>query len=150
MKQHVQDRITAAAGLVLVVLGWRLCGEYSEDSAFFPQVCLAGIGALLVLMVAESMLAARRAAAAKTEAQAALPMNWPPFLLVTGTLAAYGAALVILGFYTSSALFLIAVGFFWGGVKKPVILVFTACFLIFLYVCFTILFNVPLPAGIAR
>lgn len=150
MKQYLQDRIIAGAGLALTAVFWRLTGEYPDDSALFPQVCLVGIALLLVLLGVESVQTERKLKATGKEGQKAASMNWGPFGLVTGALAAYGAGLIVLGFYSASALFLLAVGFFWGGVKKPVILIFTVIFLVFLFVCFTVLFNVPLPAGIAR
>ena len=148
MKQYMQDRLIAVGGLALVGVGFWLCTFYETDSALFPQICLACIGFLLVLLGIESAMTERRLKASAKESMVALPMNWGPFLVVIAVLAAYGAALVILGFYSASVIFLLAVGFLWKGVKKPVIIAFTICFMIFLYVCFTILFNVPLPKGL--
>lgn len=147
MKQYMQDRFIAAIGLALVAGGLWLCTYYESDTALFPRICIIGIGALLALLGVESFMTEKRLAAAKREGENALPMNWGPFMTVTLTLAIYGAALVLLGFYSASVLLLLGVGFLWKGVKKPTILIFTVCFQIFLYVCFTILFNVPLPKG---
>lgn len=148
MKQYMQDRFIAAGGLLLVAGGLWICTQYETDSAMFPRICLLCIGFLLALLAVESFMTERRLNALSKEGQEALPMNWGPFCIVTVALALYGAALVLLGFYSSSLIFLLAVGFLWKGVKKPVIVAFTVCFLIFLYVCFTILFNVPLPKGL--
>ncbi len=150
MKQYVQDRYIAVTGLVLVALGFWLCTDYTEDSALFPQICLTGIGILLVLLAVETVFTEKKEKAGAKRPVLTAKMQWGPFLLVTAALALYAAGTVLLGFYAASALFLLAVGFLWGGVKKPVILLFTAVFLVFLYVCFTILFNVPLPVGLLR
>ncbi|MCC8194518.1 MAG: tripartite tricarboxylate transporter TctB family protein [Deltaproteobacteria bacterium] len=147
MKQYMQDRYIAAIGLLLTVGGLWLCTYYESDSALFPRICLCCIGFLLALLGVESFLTQKRLAAAGKSGETSLPMNWGPFLIVTLALAVYGAALVILGFYSSSIVFLLAVGFLWKGVKKPTIIIFTVCFQIFLYICFTVLFNVPLPKG---
>lgn len=148
MKQYMQDRLIAAGGLLLVGIGLWLCTQYETDSAMFPRICLICIGLLLVLLGIESAMTEKRLKSSGTEGQTSLPMNWGPFLIVTVALALYSASMVLLGFYSSSLAFLLAVGFLWKGVRKPVIIAFTVCFLIFLYVCFTILFNVPLPKGI--
>lgn len=150
MRQYMQDRLIALSGLVLVGTGLWLCTDYETDSALFPQICLLCIGVLLLLLAGESILTERRLKARGVAGQEALPMNFKPFLLVTATLAAYGAGMVILGFYTASALFILAVGFYWKGLKPLVIFLFTVCFMIFLYFCFTHLFNVPLPTGLLR
>lgn len=147
MKQYSQDRFIAVFGLLLVAGGLWLCTNYDTDSAMVPRICLIAIGVLLVLLGGESILTEWRLKASGRTGQTSLPMNQGPFLIVTATLAVYAMALGIMGFYTASALFLLAVGFLWKGVKKPAIIIFTLCFIIFLYVCFTILFNVPLPKG---
>jgi uncharacterized membrane protein YhaH (DUF805 family) len=144
----MQDRLLAVFGLALVAGGFWLCDHYESDTALFPRVCLGSIGVLLVLLGIESSLTAKRLKAAGKSGETSLPMNWGPFFLVTLTLVAYGAALVTLGFYSASIALLLGVGFLWKGVKKSTIVIFTACFIVFLYVCFTILFNVPLPKGI--
>jgi len=148
MKQYMQDRFISVCGLAFVGGGFWLCTYYEADSAFFPRICLACIGFLLVLLGIESVVTERRLKATGKEALMALPMNLGPFLVVVAALVAYGAGLVILGFYSASVVFLLAVGFLWKGVKRQVILAFAICMLIFLYVCFTVLFNVPLPRGL--
>jgi hypothetical protein len=148
MKQYAQDRLTAVFGLAFVAGGFWLCSRYESDSALFPRVCLAGIGVLLALLFIESVMTEKKLKAASKSGESSIPMNWRAFSIVTLTLAIYGAALVFLGFYSASALLLLAVGFLWKGVKKSTIFIFTVCFLAFLYVCFTILFNVPLPEGL--
>jgi hypothetical protein len=148
MRQYLQDKLIAVFGLALVVGGLWLCGYYEADTALFPRICLICIGGLLAMLGMEGVMTGRRLAAAGRSGEAALPMNWGPFFIVTLTLVIYGAALIALGFYCASVLLLLAVGFLWKGVKRPTILVFTACFTVFLFVCFTILFNVPLPKGL--
>ncbi|SBV96970.1 conserved membrane hypothetical protein [uncultured delta proteobacterium] len=148
MRQYMQDRLIAIFGLALVCVGFWLCTFYETDSALFPEICLFCIGFLLTLLGIESYLTEHRLKVSGKESMMAMPMNWGPFLVVVAALAAYGVALVLLGFYSASVIFLLAVGFLWKGVKKPVIVAFTICFMIFLYVCFTILFNVPLPKGL--
>lgn len=148
MKQYMQDRFIAAFGLAFVVTGLWLCTAYESENALFPRICFTGIGVLLILLAVESFMTEKRLKAAGREGETSLPMNWGPFFIVTLSLAVYGAALVILGFYAASAVLLLCVGFLWRGVKKPTIVIFTACFEIFLYICFTMLFNVPLPKGI--
>lgn len=148
MRQYMQDRLIAVFGLLLVAGGLWLCTYYETDTALFPRICLVCIGALLALLGVESAMTGKRLHAAGKEGETSLPMNWGPFFLVTLTLAIYGAALVILGFYSASIALLAGVGFLWKGVKKSTIFIFTGCFIVFLYVCFTILFNVPLPKGL--
>jgi hypothetical protein len=148
MRQYLQDRLITVFGLALVAGGFWLCDYYEADTALFPRICFASIGVLLAMLGIESFMTGRRLAAAGKNGEAALPMNWGPFFIVTLTLVIYGAALIALGFYCASVLLLLAVGFLWKGVRKPIILVFTACFTVFLYICFTILFNVPLPKGL--
>jgi hypothetical protein len=143
----MQDRLLAVAGLALVAGGFWVCSYYEADTALFPRVCLACIGMLLAMLGIESVMTERRLTAAGKGGETAFPMNWGPFFIVTFTLMMYGAALVILGFYSASILLLLAVGLLWKGVKKNTIFIFTGCFIIFLYVCFTILFKVPLPKG---
>jgi hypothetical protein len=150
MKQYIQDRFIVVGGLALVGIGFGITNGYPDESAFFPRMCLLCIGVLLILLGIESILTERRLAASGAASQTSLPVNYRRFIIVTGTLAAYGIGIPILGFYTASSLLLLVVGFLWKGVKKPVIFVFTLCFLIFLYICFTILFNVPLPAGLLK
>lgn len=148
MKQYMQDRFIAAFGLALIAIGFWLSTAYESENALFPRICFTGIGVLLIILAMESFMTEKRLKAVGREGEEALHMNWGPFFIVTLTLALYGAALVILGFYAASAALLLGVGFLWRGVKKPTIVIFTACFEIFLYICFTILFNVPLPKGI--
>ena len=148
VKQYMQDRLIAVFGLALVAGGFQLCNAYESDTALFPRVCLGAVGILLVMLGVESFLTEKRLKAVGKSGDASLPMNWGPFFLVTLTLAVYGAALVLLGFYSASVALLLGVGILWKGVKKSTIVVFTAGFIVFLYACFTILFNVPLPAGI--
>jgi len=150
MKQYVQDRIIVAAGLVMVLLGFQVCSRFPEDSALFPEVCLLAVGALLVLLAITNEVSRRKVVVTGKVPANAIEMKWGPFLLVTVALGVYGFAVKLLGFYLASAVFVLIVGFSWGGVKKTTIVLFTICFLIFLYTCFTLLFNVPLPSGIAR
>lgn len=150
MKQYVQDRIIVTVGLVLVFLGLQMCSNYPEDSALFPETCLIAIGGLLVLLAIANEVSRCRLVAAGNAPAEAVEMKWGAFLLVTVALGIYGFAVKALGFYLSSALFVLVVGFSWGGVKKQTVVIFTLCFLVFLYACFTVLFNVPLPTGIAR
>ncbi|MBW6509997.1 MAG: tripartite tricarboxylate transporter TctB family protein [Desulfuromonadales bacterium] len=150
MKQYAQDRIIVVVGLALVMLGLWICNSYPDESAFFPELCLYAIGILLVLLTIDSEIDKRKTLSSGDTPLKAIEMKWGPFLLVTGILAVYGISVVYLGFYFSSLLFLVTVGFFWGGVKKTTVLIFSACFLLFVYACFTLLFNVPLPAGIGR
>ena len=147
MRQYMQDRFIVVCGLVLVAVGLWLCTAYESENALFPRICIIGTGALLVLLGINSFMIEKRLKAAGKPGEESLPMNWGPFMVVTLTLAIYGAALIILGFYSSSVLLLLGVGFLWRGVKKSTIVIFTVCFQIFLYVCFTILFKVPLPKG---
>ncbi|WP_029915325.1 tripartite tricarboxylate transporter TctB family protein [Pelobacter seleniigenes] len=150
MRQIVQDRFIAVSGLVLVAIGIWITTGYDADSAFFPRICLISIGILLILLAIEGYLTQRKERLTQKQPVMAEKMPWGPFLLVTGVLAAYGIALKIIGFYTSSALFLIAVGLCWGGVKKRTVFLFTICLMVFLYFCFTVLFKVPLPVGLMR
>ncbi len=144
----MQDRFIVTCGLALVAGGFWLCTAYEAENALFPRICLVCIGILLAMLGVESFLTGKRLKAAGKSGEDALPMNWAPFFTVTLALAVYGAALVFLGFYSASVALLLGVGFLWKGVKKNTILAFTGCFLVFLYVCFTILFKVPLPAGL--
>ena len=148
MKQYAQDKLIAVFGLALVAGGLWLCTYYESDSARFPRICFISIGVLLAMLGAESVMTEKRLRAVGKSGEEALPMNWGPFMIVTLALVLYGAALVVLGFYSASILLLLAVGFLWKVVKKPTIFIFTVCFQIFLYVCFTILFKVPLPQGL--
>lgn len=148
MRQYMQDRLIAIFGLALVVGGFWLCDYYESDTALFPRICFACIGGLLTMLGIESIMTERRLTAAGKGGEASLPMNGGPFFVVSLVLVIYGAALIFVGFYSASVLLLLAVGFLWKGVKKPTIFIFTACFIVFLYVCFTILFNVPLPKGL--
>lgn len=148
MKQYAQDKLIAVFGLALVAGGLWLCTYYESDTALFPRICFISIGVLLVMLGAESVMTEKRLRTAGKSGEEALPMNWGPFMIVTLALVLYGSALVVLGFYSASVLLLLAVGFLWKGVKKSTIFIFTVCFQIFLYVCFTILFKVPLPTGL--
>lgn len=148
MRQYMQDRLIAVFGLALVAGGFWLCTNYESDTALFPRICFACIGGLLVMLGVESVMTERRLSAAGKRGESALPMNGGPFFIVSLVLVIYGAALIIVGFYSASILLLLAVGFLWKGVKKPTIFIFTLCFIVFLYICFTILFNVPLPKGL--
>lgn len=150
MKLYMQDRLIAVGGLLLVAFGYHLADAYPEDSAFFPKINLIAIGFLLGLLLVETEVKRRRALAIGGDAQNVTKMRWMIFFVVTASLAAYAALVDVLGFYVSSTLFLLLASLGWGGVKKSTILLFTACFLAFLYVCFTLLFHVPLPMGIAR
>ena len=147
MKQYMQDRWLAGIGMLFVMGGLWLCTSYESDTALFPRICIIGIGVLLVLLGIESFLTEKRLKAVGKSGEESTPMNWGPFLVVTLTLAFYGAAMVLLGFYSASILLLCGVGFLWKGVRWTTIITFTICFQLFLYVCFTILFNVPLPKG---
>ncbi len=144
----MQDRFITAFGLLLVIGGLWLCTAYESETSLFPRICMISIGALLALLGVESRMTEKRLKAVGKSGENALPMNWGPFFIVTLVLTVYGAALVILGFYSASIALLLSVGFLWKGVKKPTILVFTGCFIVFLYICFTILFKVPLPDGL--
>ncbi|MFW5489211.1 MAG: tripartite tricarboxylate transporter TctB family protein [Desulfovibrio sp.] len=148
MKQYVQDRYIAIGGLVLVVLGINICGDYPAESAFFPEACLIAIGLLLALLGIESVMTQRKLVLSGACPQEAMRMEWRAALVVTCTMALYVFLVGVLGFYVSSALLLVAVGLLWGGVKKRTVLLFAVCLLAFLYCCFSILFNVPLPTGI--
>ena len=148
MKQYMQDRWLACIGMFFVGGGLWLCNSYESDTALFPRICVVCIGVLLVLLGVESFLTEKRLKAAGKSGEESTPMNWGPFLTVTLTLVLYGAAMVLLGFYSASVLLLIGVGFLWKGVNRSTIIAFTVSFQIFLYVCFSILFNVPLPKGL--
>ena len=148
MKQYMQDRLITFIGVLLVGGGLWLCTVYESDTALFPRICIIGIGVLLLLLGLESFLTEKRLKAVGQSGEDATPMNWGPFLVVTLTLILYGAALLLLGFYSASVLLLMGVGFLWKGVKRSTIIAFTICFQIFLFVCFSILFNVPLPKGL--
>jgi hypothetical protein len=150
MKQYTQDRIIAAVGMVGVILGlWEVAG-YEEEGAFFPAACFIALGVLLIILTIDSFLVGRKASILNQVAQMALSMKFPRFVGITSILGIYVGAVEVVGFYVSSAIFLAAVGVLWGGVKKSAILLFTVVLIVFLYVCFTLIFNVPLPSGIAR
>ncbi|MDR1657289.1 MAG: tripartite tricarboxylate transporter TctB family protein [Deltaproteobacteria bacterium] len=148
MKQISQDVFISIVGLIVVVICLIFTNRYTSETAFFPRSCLILLGVLLIAMLIETLIRAKKENKLKPEL--ANKSNIIPFLTVTGLLAAYSLAIKFIGFYTSTALLLVVVGLSWGSVSKKSIFIFTGCFIIFLYVCFTVLFNVPLPTGLVR
>ncbi|OCX64459.1 hypothetical protein BFP70_10420 [Thioclava sp. SK-1] len=138
--------IAMAAGLVvLTVLGWFQIRDLPVDARMFPAVLLGVIGVLSCCMVIRGVIGRAAHLRAQSAQQWSFAISAPRMVLAFALLGAYFVVLPFVGFFTSSFVFIMLVGWI-AGYRKPVPLALAAAgFCAFVYMVFVALFDRPLP-----
>lgn len=134
-----------------------LAGQIGADG--FPKLLAGSLGVLALLLIAQSLLTARRGASARAAPGPARPLpefpeqpadRWREHRRAAGMLAigiVYLAVLSTLGFVLSTALLLLAVAIYSGRAPSLQLLLVAIVGAVVLYLLFVILLDVPLPPG---
>jgi len=139
--------VTVAGGILAVCgLGWYSLLPVPLAAKAFPGTLLA-IFAVLGAVIGLRAVFFPRAAKLDDEENA----NWsffrhmPRFVIIMVLMGAYISVLDILGFFTASAIFLVAGTMALGYRQYAKIAIAYVCFLVFVYAIFVGLFDRPLP-----
>lgn len=148
MEQQIYRQDIAAAVLIILVgiAAFALALDMPGNASMFPKlvsVCLVVIGGL---MIAASVMGMKRGRPVKGEPIKAGIFRQP--LMVFFLLALYAAAVIYIGFYTSTVIMLAGYMYLLGIRKIKLILLADAAVMVFVYCLFTMWLAVPLPAGI--
>lgn len=148
MDQQIYRQDIAAALLIILVgiAAFVLALDMPGNASMFPElvsVCLVVIGGL---MIASSVAAMKRKKPAKGELIKAGTVRQP--VIVFLLLVFYAAAVIYIGFYTSTVIMLAGYMYLLGIRKIKLILLADAAVMAFVYCLFTMWLAVPLPAGI--
>lgn len=149
MREH--DFIAGWTLLIAAGALFYIISDAPADAAFFPIAVLAIVCTLSAVLIVRSW--PRSISHGKdTPQKSGAPAVAQPFLInprrfVIGiaTTAGYVAAIVPLGFYTASALFIAAASTLLGERRFWIALVAAAAFVALSYLIFGVLFERPLP-----
>lgn len=141
-----KDRIGALIVFVFCAGAWSMLDSMPPEAAFFPRLILGLAFGLGVLWVASTFLAKRPAVEGGSESTAqGFFTNPKNFAVFTACLVAYIALIDLVGYFTSTALFILTASFALGFRKPLAVIGSTAGFVLFIYVVFVLIFQRPLP-----
>lgn len=162
--KNLGDMFISGAAIILCVFFWAESADYAFEVKIFPQLFLAifAVTSLAIFIRAAAAYAGERRAAAARKADGSYteePYNdegtglkplAKQLLPYAGLLAvlAYVLCIQLIGFFVSTAVFMIAFMRFLQMKKWRLILAVTAGIEVFIYVAFVVAFAIRLPSGI--
>ena len=148
INKHLRTvEIGVAGGIVVAcILGWRNLSSVPIEAKIFPSVLLIVLAGLALAIIGRAVLFPHAARLDDPDNK-----NWsffrhiPRFVITLVVFVGYAFLLDILGFFTSSILFLVGLTLLLGYRQPVKIAIAYVCFLIFVYSIFVALFDRPLP-----
>ena len=147
MAYHLRDRIAAAVVLLLATAGLIHIQDMPSGAAMFPRLILGLAVFLSVCWLISTILPRRRPAGGPRDEATPHPFmenpgNLATFLMV---IAAYIALIDVIGYFTSTIVFIPAAAFALGFRRVTYTAITVLLFVGFVYFIFVVLFNRPLP-----
>lgn len=133
--------IESAIIFIVCIAVWVASANYPEAAAMVPKP-VAVITALLSLMLFYSSLKKYREGKDKP----AMLIN-KKIALYFVIIVAYLAGIKIIGFYVSTALYLVGASFFLGAKRKNIVIA-TVSFVAFCFIFFYMILGLKMPAGL--
>lgn len=141
-----KDRIGALVVLVCCTLAWSMLDTMPAEAALFPRMIISMAFVLSAIWGISSLRPRAKAAASGTgEVPEGFMENPRNFAIFAACLAAYIVLIDTIGYFTSSALFVIVTSFLLGFRRPLTVVVSAAGFVLFIYLVFVVIFNRPLP-----
>lgn len=149
MREH--DFIAGWTLLIVAGALFYIISDAPADAAFFPVAVLAIVGVLSAVLIIRSWPRSISHVEDTPQQSDALAVAKPflinprRFVIGITTTAGYVSAIVPLGFYTASALFVVAASILLGERRYWIVLVAASAFVALSYLIFGVLFERPLP-----
>lgn len=147
MSAVVRERVGALITFLFCAAAWSQIGTMPDEAAFFPRLII-GLAFLLTLGWGGSTFfgRGRQVSAEDPEGKSTPFIENPRNLLVFSLLLVVYVALIdIIGYFTSTALFILAASLGLGFRRPGVIAATMVGFVAFIYFVFVIIFQRPLP-----
>lgn len=143
MAIHLRNRIASVFVLLLAAAGFVHIHGLPAGAAMFPRLVLGATAFLATLWLISTFMAAKRA----VDAPASGPFIENPrnFGIFVATIVGYIALIEILGYFTSTAMFMLASSTLLGFRRHRFLIIATVAFIAFVYVIFVVLFKRPMP-----
>ncbi|WP_404364282.1 tripartite tricarboxylate transporter TctB family protein [Marinobacter sp.] len=142
MPKPLVELVAALIVIALSVAGFLEAQEYSGPSGYLPK----GVTALAILLSAiwalQSVMALRKGEGAASPEKT---INWPKFAFFTGLSLAYVIIIPLIGFFTSTLLFVPSVMLALGYRNKSILVAAPVIFVVVLYLLFGVILQVQLP-----
>lgn len=133
------EKTISAALLAMVGVLYPMTHDFSDGSDVFPKFILVSVGILAMMLLISSF---RRNVPAKESRS----VGSKPYILLLST-TAYIFAINVVGFFTSTIIFLTATMHYLGIRTKTSYFIMVASLSAFYYFIFVRLLHVPLPQG---
>lgn len=141
-----RERLGALITFLLCAAAWSQLGAMPAEAAFFPRLIL-GLAMLLAAAWGVTTFFGSQSRPEKNGDEQPAPFienprNLAVFILC---LVGYIALIDTIGYFTSTALFIVASGLALGFRRPAIIAATTVGFIAFIYVLFVVIFDRPLP-----
>jgi hypothetical protein len=136
------DTLISFSLMLVSVWLYTLTAEFPEEARTFPRLLLVLTFALAAVILVMSLRG-------KTEVKIKISfksVNWRPYITYAA-IVLYVLAMSILGFFVSTACFLLLMMFYLGIRKTTDYLLAISSVLVFFYLLFVQFLHVPLPHG---
>lgn len=145
MRYRNVELLVGAAFLLICALAWLSARSLPADARMFPALLLALLALSSVVMMIRAVTGASERVQGDEIKDWTFTAHLPRFLGGFAIFIVYLVVIPYLGFFTTSAVFVVAMSVFTGYRNWPVVLLGTIGFCIFVYLVFVLLFERPLP-----
>ena len=138
----MRERLGVLLAFLFCTAAWSQLDSMPDEAAFFPRLII-GLAFLLILAWGGTTFFKRAQSLAESESGDS--SNLRNLLVFILCLVGYILMIDVLGYFTSTALFILTASFALGFRRPAVVAATMVSFIAFIYVVFVIIFQRPLP-----